>query len=65
MGENVENKHMVAIIKSKFPTEINLKLDEFQKGQWTVHILCMKIRRLIVAREKSEEIWKYYQMNAN
>ena len=49
---------MVAIIKSKYPTEFNLKLEESREGEWTVNNLPIKIRRLIVAREKSEESWK-------
>ena len=47
----------MAIIKSKLPTELNLKLEETQ-GQWTVTDLSERIRKLIAARERSEESWK-------
>ena len=57
LGENTENKYMVALILSKFPTEFNLKLEESRENEWTVKDLRTKVRRLIVAREKSEEIW--------
>ena len=61
LGENVENRHIVAIIKSKFPSEINLKLEESREGEWTVNNLRVRIKKLIVAREKSEECGKKTQ----
>ena len=61
LGEDVENKHVVAIIKNKFPSEFNLKLEETREEEWTVAVLRKKIRKLIVAREKSEQSWKANQ----
>ena len=58
LGETVENKHMVAIIKNKFPTDFNLKLEESRMGEWTLQSLRITIRKLIVTREKSEESWE-------
>ena len=41
LGETVENKHLVSLIKTKFPREINLKLEETREGdgEWTVAAL--------------------------
>ena len=54
LGETVESKHMVAIIKSK----VKVKLEESRMGEWTVQSIRTRIRKLIVAREKSEENWE-------
>ena len=48
----------MAIIKSKLPTELNLKLEETREGRLTGTDLRERIRKLIVARERSEESWK-------
>ena len=52
LGESIQNNHLVAIIKSKLPAELNLKLEEIREGDWTVNILRKTINKLIVAREK-------------
>ena len=53
MGENIESKHLVAIIKSKLPDELNIKLEESKTGDWTVSVLRKAIEKFIVARERS------------
>ena len=57
IGENVENSHIVALIQSKLPQEVNLKLEENRNGGlWTVKNIKSAILKLIVARERTEEI---------
>ena len=56
LGEHVENKQIVALVKSKFPAEFNLKLEETRDGEWNVATLRKTIHKLIVAREKAGEI---------
>ena len=65
LGENTENKQIVALIKSKFPREFNLKLEEIRDAEWTVAILRNKIHKLIVAREKSGESLSFMQDDRN
>ena len=38
--------NIVAIIKSKLPTELKLKLEETREGQWAVTDLRDRIRKL-------------------
>ena len=57
LGENTESKHLVAVIKAKLPSEFVLKLEEIRDGtEWTVEKLCASITKLIVAREKKQEM---------
>ena len=66
MGENVENKHMVMLIKSKFPANLNLKLEESRSGaHWSVEKLRKDIQKLILAREKTELIGAASSSNTN
>ena len=53
MGENVETKHLIALIKSKLPEDVNIKLEESKDGEWTVTSLRKAINRFISAREIS------------
>ena len=55
LGENVESKHLVSIVKSKLPREINRKLEETKTGEWNMDNLRKSTHRLILAREKTEE----------
>ena len=55
LGENISNHYMVATIKSKFPEELNLKLEESRVDEWTAETLRKAINKLITARERSEE----------
>ena len=60
LGENIENNYIISLMKSKFPTEFNQKLEETHEGVWTRKSLQKIIGRLIVAREKSEnDVTKY------
>ena len=34
LGKNIENKQLVTLIKSKFPHEFNLKLEEVRDVEW-------------------------------
>ena len=55
MGENVENKFLVALVRRKLPDDFNLKLEETRgEGDWTMAALRKTISRLLVARERSE-----------
>ena len=56
IGEDVENNHIVSLIKSKLPEEMNLKLEESRgEGDWTVKRLREVTSKLIFARERSED----------
>ena len=55
LGENTENKHLVALVKSKLPQPINQKLEENKTGEWTLENFRKAIHKLILAREKTEE----------
>ena len=56
MGEQTENNYIISLIKSKLPNAFNLKLEETKDGEWTVKDLRKCINKLIVARERSEDV---------
>ena len=63
IGENIENNHIVALIKSKLPEEMNLKLEETRgEDNWTVENLRKVTSKLILARERSED--KYEKVSS-
>ena len=53
LGEDVETRQLVSLIKSKFPAEFTLKLEETRPDEWTVAELRKRVNKLITAREKS------------
>ena len=55
MDENIESKHLISLVKSKLPQEMNRKLEEDRTGEWTMEMLRKSIHKLILAREKTEE----------
>ena len=55
MGEALENKYLVALVKRKLPDEFNLKLEETRgDGHWTLELLRKTITKFLRARERSE-----------
>ena len=56
MGEDIENNYIISLIKSKLSNTFNLKLEESREGAWTVDILRKSINKLIIARERSEDV---------
>ena len=60
MGENIENNYLVNLVKSKFPMEFNLKLEEGRSEIWKLSLLRTAINKLIIAREKSEFVRKEF-----
>ena len=56
MGENIENNYIISMIKSKLPSTLNLKLEEIKNGDWTVCELRKAVNKLIVAKERAEDL---------
>ncbi|MCH2406104.1 MAG: hypothetical protein MK200_07930 [Nitrosopumilus sp.] len=56
----MKSNQLIALVKSKFPSELNLKLEETRDDtNWTLDLLRKTIERFIKAREKTEENYNY------
>ena len=68
LGENIEQKQLLSMMKSKLPRNIISKLEE-QKGEndnWTVETFRKRLKRYITAQEAgNQQLRLYHSRNEN
>ena len=55
LGEDIEHRHFVSLIRAKLPSEVIFRLEEINSGkEWSTKLLRERINHYLIARETAE-----------
>ena len=67
LGENIEQKQFLSMMKSKLPRDVISKLEEqkHENYEWTAETFRKRLKRYITAQEPGDQQLRLYQRNEN